>query len=408
MSAGVRNRGSKRAFFSSRREEIIEKQYDEIKRLESRYQKLYDEAPDMYRTINTEGIILDCNLTYVNDLGFASKAEVIGHSLFEHTAEKNIEAMRESFDEWRQTGKVRNKEVWFRRKDGSIFPVLISANNLYDDTGKLIGSNSVIIDETQMYEARRKLELGNEKLVEAQKLKDEFISIASHELRTPIQPLLSYAELAQSGLVNQKDAWQIVVAQARRLKKLADDILDVSRIESGSLNYQMKPVKINELILEIVAACFSPRKYQIEKDKPGYTDRGRGERVAIETSLGGGDIQVMIDERRITQAITNILNNAMKFTEMGKILITTDAISESKLFEIRITDTGKGIANEILPNLFGKFVTKSMGDEVNKHGTGLGLFISKSIIQAHNGEIFGYNNESGKGATFVLRLPLKK
>src|SRR5919197_3635911 len=232
----------------------------------------------MYRTINIEGIILDCNLAYVNDLRYTSKAEVIGHSIFEHTAEKSIEAMRESFGEWRQTGKVRNKEVWFRRKDGSNFPVLISANNLYDEKGKLIGSNSVIIDETQMYEARRKLEQGNEKLVEAQKLKDEFISIASHELRTPIQPLLSYAELAQSGLVGQKDAWLIVVAQARRLKKLADDILDVSRIESGSLNYQMKPVKINELIKEIVNSCFSTQSYSAEKDKPGRNDGGQDER----------------------------------------------------------------------------------------------------------------------------------
>ena len=169
---------SKRGLFSSRREEIIQKQYNEIRQLECKYRNLYEGAPDMYRTINTHGIVIDCNKAYVNDLGYSSKDEVIGHSIFEHVAEQSLDAMRESFEEWRRTGKVRNREVWFKRKDGSTFPVLISANNLYDDDGNLVGSNSAIIDETDTYRARKQLEKANEQLREAQKLKDEFISIA--------------------------------------------------------------------------------------------------------------------------------------------------------------------------------------------------------------------------------------
>ena len=388
---------SKRGLFSSRREEIIEKQYNEIKQLECKYRNLYEGAPDMYRTINTHGIVIDCNKAYVNDLGYSAKDEVIGHSIFEHAAEQSLDAMRDSFEEWRRTGMVRNKEVWFKRKDGSTFPVLISANNLYDDDGNLVGSNSAIIDETDTYKARKQLEKANEQLKEAQKLKDEFISIASHELRTPIQPILSYVELAERGLVEDKNALDIIRVQAQRLKKLADDILDVSRIESGNLNYDMQRANINEIILEVADSC----KYvQISK-----TPKMRRQ-ISIETKLGS-DFELHVDKNRMAQALTNILQNSIKFTEEGEITIETTALAEKRLFEIKISDTGMGISSEILPKLFGKFVTRTTGDDVNKHGTGLGLFITRSIIQAHGGDIFAYNNENGKGATFVIRLPIK-
>ena len=388
---------SKRRLFSSRREEIIEKQYNEIKQLECKYRNLYEGAPDMYRTINTHGIVIDCNKAYVNDLGYSAKDEVIGHSIFEHAAEQSLDAMRDSFEEWRRTGMVRNKEVWFKRKDGSTFPVLISANNLYDDDGNLIGSNSAIIDETDTYRARKQLEKANEQLKEVQKLKDEFISIASHELRTPIQPILSYVELAERGLVEDKNALDIIRVQAQRLKKLADDILDVSRIESGNLNYDMQRANINEIILEVADSC----KYvQISK-----TPKMRRQ-ISIETKLGS-DFELHVDKTRIAQALSNILQNSIKFTEEGEITVETTVLAEKRLFEIKISDTGMGISSEILPKLFAKFVTRTTGDDVNKHGTGLGLFITRSIIQAHGGDIFAYNNENGKGATFVIRLPIK-
>ena len=388
---------SKRGLFSSRREEIIERQYNEIKKLECKFRNLYEGAPDMYRTINTHGIVIDCNKAYVNDLGYSVKDEVIGHSIFEHAAEQSLDAMRDSFEEWRRTGMVRNKEVWFKRKDGSTFPVLISANNLYDDDGNLVGSNSAIIDETDTYRARKQLEKANEQLKEVQKLKDEFISIASHELRTPIQPILSYVELAERGLVEDKNALDIIRVQAQRLKKLADDILDVSRIESGNLNYDMQRANINEIILEVTDSC----KYvQISK-----TPKMRRQ-ISIETKLGS-DFELHVDKTRMAQALSNILQNSIKFTEEGEITVETTVMAEKRLFEIKISDTGMGISSEILPKLFGKFVTRTTGDDVNKHGTGLGLFITRSIIQAHGGDIFAYNNENGKGATFVIRLPIK-
>jgi PAS domain S-box-containing protein len=395
LDSGSKER-PRRRLLSSRREEIIEKQFNEIKQLETKYRNLYEGAPDMYRTINTHGTVIDCNKAYVTQLGYSDKNEVVGHSIFEHASEESLDAMRKSFEEWRRTGIVINKELWFKRKDGSTFPVLLSATNLYDDDGNLIGSNSAIIDATEIYRAKKQLEKSNEQLKEAQRLKDEFISIASHELRTPIHPILNYAELAERNLIDPKSALKTIKIQAERLKDLANNILDASRVESGTINYNMQGAKINEIILEVVNSC----KYtQIS------TNRKLGRQISIETQLAN-DIELSVDKMRIAQALTNILQNAIKFTEQGKITVRTSLLAKKGLLEIRIIDTGSGISDDILPKLFGKFVTKVSGDNANKHGTGLGLFITNSIIQAHGGHIDGHNNENGKGATFVIKLPV--
>ena len=382
-----------RRFLSSRREEIIENQYNEIKQLESRYKKLYEGSPVMFRTVNKDGIVLDCNQAYVNGLGYSSKNEVIGHSIFEHTPHDAISAKRESFGEWRRTGIVRNKEVWLKRKDGSKFPALINANNLHDDNGNLIGSNTVITDLTEIHRARKQLKEANEEIRKAYQMKEDFIRIAAHELRTPIQPILLSAELARHHPEHQEKMLDLLVKEAKRLKKIADDILDVSRIESDNLPYDMRDVRINEIITEVS---------NLANLQVGHNDKSSP--VMIETKLDK-DVDIHLDRTRITQALTNIVNNSVKFTKEGWIMIETCVLTHKKLLEIKISDTGTGIPQEMLPKLFGKFITNYSGDSANKHGTGLGLFISKSIIQAHGGDIFAYNNEDSRGATFVLRLP---
>lgn len=381
---------------ASRREEIIENQYFQIKKLESRYRKLYDGSPIMLRTINTDGIILDCNHAYITILGYITKDEVIGHSIFEHTPKDSIAAKRESFEQWRCTGYVRNKEVWFKRKDESIFPALINANNLHDDDGNLVGSNTAIIDLTEIYEARRQSEKANEEIRKAYELREQFIRIAAHEIRTPIQPILSYAELAMKGKVKHEQAWPLVLHEARRLKELANSILDVSKIESGNLACNFQKVRINEIITEVVNSFRQSDFYQAQQE---------GSRPpALETRMGE-DIELLLDKTRMIQALSNIVSNSIKFTPDGKITIETYVLAHKKLFEVRITDTGTGIAPEILPKMFEKFVTKT-SETLNQHGTGLGLFITKSIIQAHGGDVFAFNNEQSTGATFIIRLPM--
>lgn len=381
----------------SRREEIIENQYYEIKRLESKYRKLYDSSPLMCRTINTEGIILDCNQTYLENLGYSAK-EVIGHSIFEHAPKEHISALRESFEQWKRTGIVINKEVWYERKDGSVFPALINANNLYDDNGKLIGSNTVITDMTEIHKARKELERAHEEMKKAYEMKKQFIDIAAHELRTPIHPILLCAGIAKESN-EKKEAWDVVLRCARRLKKLVDDILDVSRMESDDIGYDFEQARINEIIIEVANHARLMAADQI--------DTSGNSIVTIETKLDD-DLELLLDKTRIAQALTNILENSVKFTVEGRITIETSILAQKKLIEIKIADTGTGIPQDMLPKLFEKFVTRTSGnDDLNKHGAGLGLFIARSIIQAHGGDIFAYNNNDGKGATFVIRLPIR-
>lgn len=382
MTSTVR---SKRNFLSSRREEVIESQYNEIKKLESKYRKLYDEAPDMYRTIDTNGVILECNQSYVSTLGYTRKDDIISHSIFEHVAEESIDAMRDSFEQWKRTGKVRNREVWFKRKDGTTFPALISANNLYDDNGKLIGSNTAIIDETEMYAARKELE-------EAKQLQDEFVKVAAHELRTPIQPILSYVELARKKIVDNEQALDEIYVQAKKLARLASDIFDVSRIESGSFVYQMKKANCNEFIESVVSAAEAQYNSKSNHDVKILAD--------LRHTVG---IDIMADPTRITQVMMNILDNAVKFTDHGTIKVSTEL--DKNLVRIEVRDTGTGISEKIMPRMFEKFSSLSSMD-ATKQGTGLGLYLAQKIVHAHKGAMWARNNHDCIGATIGFSLPV--
>ncbi|MEO9296023.1 MAG: ATP-binding protein [Nitrososphaera sp.] len=231
------------------------------------------------------------------------------------------------------------------------------------------------------------LEKANIELKKLDKLKDEFIGIAAHELRTPIHPILGYASMAKDGMVPKEQALDMIYKQALRLKQLANDILDVSRIESGTLPYSMRSVKIHELLRH----CADAARPNVD---PG---------VSLVTNFGAdSDIEVKGDAERLMQVFMNIIGNAIKFTKKGRIVIET-RLDPARNFIVTISDTAGGIPEEILPTLFGKFVTKKVGENVS-HGTGLGLFISKAIVAAHNGRISAYNNDIG-GATFQIELP---
>ena len=233
------------------------------------------------------------------------------------------------------------------------------------------------------------LQEANNKLRDLDKLKNDFISIASHELKSPIQPIFGFAELAQSGDIDQKEAWDGVTTLARKLQDLANNVLDVTRIESNRLTLYYENVKINELISETVKMLKT----------------GLAKNIQIIEELDG-DVEVSLDRTRIEQVLRNIINNSIKFTEKGRIIVKTLVNKKSGEVLIAISDTGSGIPNDILPNIFGKFVTKGHGNE-NQGGNGLGLFLCKGIISAHGGRITARNNRDG-GATFEFTLPISQ
>jgi signal transduction histidine kinase len=251
----------------------------------------------------------------------------------------------------------------------------------------------------ELDESNKQLTLANEQLNLHDKMQKEFINIAAHELRTPIQPLLSLTQIIRSKIkdAEQGELLDNVIKNAKRLQRLAEDILDITRIESQSLDLKKERFNLNDLILNGV----QDYKNQLEKDHDNN--------ITLLYEFKNDDIFfVEADRYRLTQVISNLLNNAIKFIKEGgegggTISITLEKKKEDNQQEVLISikDSGVGIHSDIIPRLFSKFATKS------EKGTGLGLFISKNIVEAHGGRIWAENNSDGKvGATFYISLPL--
>jgi PAS domain S-box-containing protein len=169
-------------------------------------ESLYESSPVLYCTVNEKGIILDCNETYARHVGY-TRAESIGMPIFDHAGPNSLVAMHEYLEAWQKTGLVENCEVWLMRKDGDVFPALLSAVSVRDEYGKVVACNIALVDQTDIYKSKKDIERANDEMKAREQLKNEFIAIASHELRTPIQPLLGYAVLAKKGKVTQEAAW---------------------------------------------------------------------------------------------------------------------------------------------------------------------------------------------------------
>ncbi|MFL6458444.1 MAG: ATP-binding protein [Nitrososphaeraceae archaeon] len=277
----------------------------------------------------------------------------------------------------------------------------LQAENFSEAIGRAVYSNSKRSVESfksifELFWNERTL---NEELKRADKMQKEFINIASHELRTPTQAILSYSELLQKHPERKEEMIQALSRNAGRLQRLTDDILDVTRIESETLMLKIEPLNIGDLISSIV----EDYRNQIEKNNDNV------ELYHYKPENNDDSIIVEADRARLIQVISNLLDNAVKFTnkqynKRGSIYVNVEKKNKNgnKKQEVivAIKDNGTGIDPEIMPRLFTRFATKS------ETGTGLGLFISKSIIEVHSGRIWAENNTDGDGATFTFSLPI--
>jgi signal transduction histidine kinase len=239
----------------------------------------------------------------------------------------------------------------------------------------------------QLTHANEKLLIANEQLQNNDKMQREFINIAAHELRTPTQAIMGYSELFYMAPEGRDEAMKAIARNAARLERLTNDILDVTRIEGNALSLNKEKFSVREVILTAIEDA---------KNRLANGD--------INFIYDGEDVSVYADKARIYQVVSNLINNAIKFTKRGTISITSEKRTNKNGNEevvVSVKDNGQGIDETILPRLFTKFTSRS------QTGTGLGLFISKSIVEAHGGNIEGKNNSKGeKGATFLFSLPL--
>jgi signal transduction histidine kinase len=291
----------------------------------------------------------------------------------------------------------------------------------------IVGWNSKL--ERTVKERTIRLEAANERLEAQERAQREFINIAAHELRTPIQPIVGLSEIIREGILNLAKQSQgrkeeevlykqlqntssiptrsdslnrssssssssiekiapmldVINRNAKRLEKLASNLLDVSRIENNkSLELSKEKFDLRRMIENVINDL--------------HTTLGDKDiRVRFESNVTKASVMIEGDRERILEVISNLLSNAIKFTQEGEVLVDLDEKDGQAIVSVR--DTGSGIAPEIYPNLFTKFTTKS------EKGTGLGLFIAKNVVEAHGGKIWAENNSDGRGAVFTFSLP---
>ncbi|MDR3782356.1 MAG: HAMP domain-containing sensor histidine kinase [Candidatus Nitrosotalea sp.] len=247
-----------------------------------------------------------------------------------------------------------------------------------------------LINKDLVQEVIRKtksLQKANRKLERTNILKDDFINIASHELKSPLHPIYGFVELAQNGDMAMGEALEGISKQARQLEEVANRILDIGRIDNGILQLSYEKFNLSDLLSEIVSSYRT------------------NEKIQIKTNFEKG-IEVEADRVRMGQVIRNLINNALKFTEEGGIHVIILHDLEKNSVEVTVSDSGSGIHPDILPNLFNKFATRGPKTESWK-GNGLGLYLCRGIINAHGGHIIAYNNKES-GATIKFTIPIMR
>lgn len=377
-------------------EKCITNIYNRIKKTNKKKENIEFRRVESLSEINTACIIIDKKDLLVIELKDDSKnnfLDAIGSSIYSNTP-TTVFSYISIFDTlWTQTELYES--------------IRIANDELQSTTEELRESLQILANVNQ------ELTITNEILNKHDRMQKEFINVAAHELRTPTQSIIGYCEMIDAFPENTLKYLEPVKRNAEKLYRLTEDILDVSRIESGTLKLEKSKFDLREIIVNLIEDLTAKMKKEenIIKSNKENIDKKTNIQL-IYPELSAQPLFVYADKNRIQQVLSNLLNNALKFTDDGVITINTEkfvetinnnANNEEKEFvSIKIKDTGKGIDPEVLPRLFEKFATKS------DKGTGLGLYISKNIIDAHGGRIWGQdNNKYGKnGAEFGFTLPL--
>ena len=356
--------------------------WDELVKLEERYRVLAETSADGVITIDPLG-----QLTYVNPsfekMCGRRKSQILATLFRNYLSEDSIYFFQQVFIDARTKGeKVENVELELVHLDDNIVPLEVNMAPLKRNN-EFAGMVCTIRDITE----RRKIE---DELKKSERLKTEFMNIAAHELKSPVTPIKGYLDL----IISDKDTsdkikgWaKISLRNAERLLKLVTDILDVSRLDTDTMRFEMEKVSTVEILDEIV-----------EDMRPVI----EGKDLKFITNIPRDLPDEMGDKNRLSQVLKNLLVNAIKFTDNGSISVEAEKREDHIL--IAVKDTGIGISKDELKKIFNKFYQAYTGDDRKNEGTGLGLYICKEIIRKHDGEIWA-ESKLGKGSQVYIKLP---
>lgn len=356
--------------------------WEQLAKSEENYRILAETSADGVFTTDSLG-----RLTYVNPsfekLCRRRKSQILATPFRKYLLEDSVYFFQQIFiDVRKKNDKIENVELELVSGNGDIIPIEANIAPLTKQS-EFGGVICTIRDITQ----RREIE---DELKKNERLKTEFMNIAAHELRSPVTPIKGYLDL----IIHDNDSnekiknWaKISLRNAERLLKLVNDILDVARLDSDTMRFDMEKIDPIEFLNEIV-----------EDTRPAIMNKKLEFRVNIPTPLP----HIIGDKNRLSQVMKNLIGNSLKFTDVGYIGLEVE--KKNNHIQIAVVDTGIGISKDELKKIFTKFYQAYTGEDRNNEGTGLGLFISKEIVKKHNGTIW-VESEVGKGSRFIIQLP---
>ena len=340
---------------------------------EQKFKALYENSPDLYRSINLDGIILECNSAYAKHLGY-EKSEIIGTSIFDYVPPESLDAMHKTFQNWKKTGLVVNMDIILRRKDGSTFPALLSANNLFDKNGNVIGSNTIIRDISEIRDAQKMI---NELRTKRLSVVGELSSRLAHDLRNPLSVIKNSVELLKIQLDTKYDTktdehFNRIDRSVSRMIHQIEHVMDFVR---------MKPLVLKKAVLD-----------DILESAIGVIDIPDG----IKINQHQTNITLICDPDLLQIVFINLITNAIQvLQDLGQININLTENANDVIIECQ--DSGPGIPDDELPKIFDPLFT------TKQSGTGLGLASCKTIVEQHGGTISTMNNPT----RFIIKLPKK-
>jgi PAS domain S-box-containing protein len=350
-----------------------------------------DSSDDAVVSKDLNGVVTSWNKGAQRIFGYTAE-EMIGQSIVRLMPPDRVNEEPVILARLRRGERVEHFETVRVRKDGRLIDVSLTISPVRDDSGQIVGASKIARDISDQKVAQAKLADAHEALRRADRMKAEFISTLSHELRTPLNAINGWLQILEDGPTQEElsQGLDVIRRNVRAQSQLIDDLLDLSRIESGKLVLDIQQVDVPVLIhaaLEAIA--------------PSAANRN----VRLTTAFSSVDGVVMGDSNRLQQIIWNLLTNAVKFSQKGGRVHVMTQRSDSHL-AITVSDNGIGIAPEHLETIFERFNQADATTTRKYGGLGLGLSIAKHLVELHGGRITAKSDGLGQGSTFVVRLPL--
>ena len=365
---------------------------------EIRYRRLFESARDGILILNATTLeITDVN-PFMTELLDYSRDEFLGKELWEIGLFTDKEASQQAFRELQATGYLRYEDLPLQSRAGKVRQVEFVSNVYAEDDHQVIQCNIRDITDRKLAEEERRLLLASAQTARAEAdganvIKDEFLAIVSHELRTPLTAMLGWSNLLMTGTLDEqasKRAIEIIARNASAQRRLIDDLLDLSRIITGKLRLELRSVELTRLIEAVVDSV-----------RPAADARKLHVHLAIDPQIS----PISGDPDRLQQIIWNLLSNAIKFTpEGGRIEVRLKRILSH--VQITISDTGQGVAPELLTHIFDRFRQSNSSTTRRHAGLGLGLSIVRQLVELHGGRVTAESKGEGGGTIFKVILPV--